>query len=109
MLQKFDKLFREKVGELKGTEAILKMKDDSAPWYFKPRSVPYAYRAKVEQELKRLEAENIIEPVRFANWDAPIIRFMKADVSIRGCGVNRLTTNKAAVSEKYPLPRVEEI
>lgn len=28
---------------------------------------------KVEEELKRLEKEGIIEPVQFADWAAPIL------------------------------------
>ncbi|XP_062501692.1 uncharacterized protein K02A2.6-like [Corticium candelabrum] len=109
LLKRFDGVFEEGIGELKGTMAAVKVKEGSAARFFKPRPVPYAYRAKVEHELKRLEAEGIIEPVRFANWAAPIVPILKADGSIRICGDYRLTVNQVAETEKYPLPRVEDI
>lgn len=85
------------------------MREGSTPRFFKPRPVPYAYRLKVEQELKRLEAEGIIEPIRFSPWAAPIVPVLKADGSVRICGDYRLTVNQAAEGEKYPLPKIEDI
>ena len=36
------------------------------PKYMTARPVPYALKAKVEQELDRLQSEGIISPVEFA-------------------------------------------
>ena len=94
-------MFREEIDKLKGTVAALKVKDGSAPRSFKPRSVPYVYRAKVEQKLKPLEAENIIEPVRFYKLGGANCPILKTDGSIRVCGDYRITINQAAESEKY--------
>ena len=37
-----------------------------------PRSVPFALRDKVEQELERLQKQGTLEPVDIAEWAAPI-------------------------------------
>ena len=39
------------------------------------------------------EGENTTEPVRLANWAAPIVSILKADGSNRVCGDYRLTIN----------------
>ena len=106
---KFKEVFEEETGLLQGTEASLSVEPTSRPRFFKPRPVPYAYREKVEQELRRLEHDNIIQPVRFSEWAAPIVPVLKANGSMRICGDYRLTVNQAAQKESYPLPRIEDL
>ena len=74
-----------------------------------PRQVTYALRSKVEAELDRLEQEGIIKPVQFAEWAAPIVPVVKKDGSIRICGDYKVTINKAAKVDSYPLPRIEDL
>ena len=63
----------------------------------------------VENELNRLESEGIIEPVQFSDWAAPFIPVLKPDGSVRICGDYKLTVNKAAKLDPYPLPRIEDL
>lgn len=109
LLKRYELVFKEEMGLLKGAVASLKVKENSTPRFYKPRPVPYAYRGKVEQELKRLAEEGTIEPVRFANWAAPIVPVLKADGSVRICGDYRITINQVAEKEEYPLPKVVDI
>ena len=44
-----------------------------------------------------------------SEWAAPIIPVMKLDGSIRICGDYKLTINRAAKPDVYPLPRVEDL
>ena len=82
----------------------------AAPKFCKPRQVPYAMREKVETELDRLLAKGIIEPVKFADWAAPIVPVWKSDKeSVRICGDYKLTVNVASKLEQYPIPRVEDL
>ena len=71
--------------------------------------VPYALRAKVEQELERLERLGIIKPVQFSDWAAPIVPIVKGDGSIRICGDYKVTVNRAAKVETYPLPKIDDL
>ena len=64
------------------------------PHYAKARSVPYALRQKVEEELDRLVAEGILEPIEYSDWAAPIVAVVKSDKkSVRICGDFRTTVN----------------
>ena len=87
----------------------LRVKENSTLRFYKPRQVPYAFKGKVEQELKRLQQEGTIEPVFFSAWAAPIVPILKSDGTLRLCGDYRLTINQVAEKEKYPLPKVEDI
>lgn len=77
--------------------------------FFKPRSVPYAMKYKVEKELERLQQLGVIESIQFSNWAAPIVPVLKEDGTVRICGDYKLTINQAAKVETYPIPRVEDL
>ncbi len=63
------------------------MDKDQPPIFCKARSVPYAIQPQVEEELDRLIELQIIEPVLFSDWVAPIAPILKSDrKSIRICG-----------------------
>ena len=65
---------------------------------------------KVESELDQLLAKSIIEPVKFADWAAPIVPVMKSDKeSVRICGDYKLTVNVASKLKQYSIPRVEDL
>ena len=60
------------MGTVKGVTAKLQLKDNVKPVFQKARPVPYALRPtvekEVEKELKKMEDEGIIEPVKVSNW-----------------------------------------
>ena len=53
------------------------MNPEARPRFCKPRSVPFAFREKVNKELERLEKTRVIEPVQHADWAAPIVPELK--------------------------------
>lgn len=55
-------------------------------------------------ELEHLEHEGVIEPVQFSNWAAPILPVVKRDGSVQICGDFKVTVNKAAKVDSYPIP-----
>ena len=63
----------------------------------------------MEEELERLQTLGVIQPVQFADWAAPIVPVAKSDGRIRICGDYKITVNRAARLEKYPIPRIEEL
>ena len=48
----------------------------------------------------------MIEPVRFADWAAPVVPVVKSDGGVRLCGDYKVTINIASKLDKYPLPRI---
>jgi len=108
-LAKHSAIFREELGTLRGVKARVHLKEGAKPRFFKPRSVPYSSRGELEKELQRLQDQNIISPVQFSEWAAPIVPVVKQNGSIRVCGDYKLTVNQVSHVESYPLPRVEDI
>ena len=52
------------------TTAKIHVDPQSQPRFHRTRSIPYALREKVEQELECLEKASIIETVEFSYWAA---------------------------------------
>ena len=76
--------------------ASIHVDKDAQPLFFKPRSLLYAMRSKVDAEIDRLIQEGIIEPVDFSQWAAPIVPVLKPDGSVRICGDYKVTVNKVS-------------
>ena len=70
--------------------------------------MPYALQPKVEETLKKLEEDDVIKPVQFSQWTALIVPFVKPDGSIRICGDYKVTLNRVAKTDTYPLPTIED-
>ena len=101
--------FKEELGFMKDAEAKLIIDTKVQPKFYRPRPVPYALKERVGQELDRLKRTGVIEKIPNLEWAAPIVPVVKPDGSIRICGDYKLTANKAAKTESYPLPKVEDI
>ena len=72
-------VFKPELDTLQGHEASIHEYPMVPPKFCKTRSVPYALRPKVDQELDRLVAVGVLEPVRFSEWTAPIVPVLKSD------------------------------
>ena len=97
------------MGTLKGTTAKIYVDPEATPKFMKARPVPYALKAKVELELDRLQRENIISPVDFSEWAAPIVPVVKQDGSVRICGDYKGTVNQVSKLHNYPIPKTEDL
>ncbi|XP_055615107.1 uncharacterized protein K02A2.6-like [Toxorhynchites rutilus septentrionalis] len=63
----------------------------------------------VDEELDRLERLNIISPVNYSEWAAPIVVVRKANGSIRICGDYSTGLNERLQSHQYPLSLPQDI
>ena len=73
ILEQNKEIFQQGLGKIKGIEANLHVDTQAKPLYFKAHSVPFALKQKVEQELERLESQDVITPVPFSEWATPIV------------------------------------
>ena len=80
--------------------------------FFKPRQPAYSLRERIENELDRLERQGVYEKVTYSRWAAPIVTVLKnpRDPSgpVRICGDYKVTVNRVAPLDIYPVPRVSE-
>ena len=110
LLDRHGEVFQVELGTLRGYEAKIHVEPGAKPRFCKARTVPYALRKKVEQELERLTKEGIIEPIQFADWAAPIVPVMKKDgTSLRICGDFKVTVNQVSKLDKYPIPKIDDL
>ena len=72
--------------------------------------IPFANCSKVNAELDWLVEQNIIEPIMFSDWTAPIVPVLKSDKSsIRICSDFKVTVNKVSQLDRYPISTIEEL
>ena len=86
VLNRHQEVFNEQLGVMKGVKVKIVVDEKESPQFFRPRTVPLAWKAKVEKELDRLVSTGVIEPVKFSDWAAPIVPVIKPDGSVRICG-----------------------
>ncbi len=68
LLGRYEEVFRDGLGTFRGRKARIEVDPTAKPRYCKARTLPYAMGPKVEEELGRLVAEGVIEPVAHAEW-----------------------------------------
>ena len=71
---------------MSSTKVKLHIKPDARPKFFKPRSVQFAIKPDIDQELECLESAGILKKVSTSVWAAPIVPVPKRDGKFRICG-----------------------
>lgn len=109
VLEAHKEVFEGGLGTVKGVTAAIHVDPAATPQFCKARPLPYSLRGKVERELERLQNDGVIEPVEFSDWAAPVVPVIKGDGTVRLCGDYKVTVNKAAKLDHYPIPRIEDL
>ena len=107
--QIFPDVFKRGLGTMKGIVGKIVIDSAARSTFWKARIVPYAMKEKVNYELEKLLKEGIIESVNHSDWATPIVPILKKNGSIRICGDYKITINKVAKIDSYPIPRIEDI
>jgi len=94
---------------MQGFEAQLNLKPDARPKFCRPRSVPFAIKGAIDQELDRMESSGILVKVSSSDWAAPIVPVPKKDGQFRICGDYKVSVNPVMEIEQYPLPKPQEL
>ena len=99
-LEKHQDVFEEGLGTLKGFEEELQVDPTAQP----------KYCIFVKEELDCLVEEGTVEPIAFSEWASPIVPVLKSDKkSVRICEDFKLTVNRAAWLDQYPIPKVQDL
>ena len=109
LLQQYSTVFNDETGRFQGVQAKIVVYPAVPPKFCRARTVPHALKPKVELELKQLQQTGNIKQIEHSDWAAPIVPVVKKDGSVRICGDYRLTVNRAAKPDTYPLPRIDDI
>ena len=107
-VKKFPEVFSG-IGKLKDYQAHIHTDPNVKPVIQPARRVPFHLRKKVEQEIERLKAEDIIEEAKGpTKWLSPAVFVEKKTGSIRLC-VDSRRANEAVVRERYQGPTIHEL
>ncbi|XP_028161637.1 uncharacterized protein K02A2.6-like [Ostrinia furnacalis] len=109
LLNQFPGLWKDALGCFNKFKVELHVKENSVPKFFKPRSIPFALKDKVDEELTRLVKLGVLVPVRFSEYATPIVPVLKENGKVKIAGDYSCTLNKDLKIDKYPLPRIEEV
>lgn len=109
IMTKYATLFDGKLGCVKDLEATLLLKETAVLKFCKPRTVPFAVKEDIAQELDKLIASGVLKKVDYADWVAPIIAVKKLNGQYRICGDYSVTINKFLMVPEHPMPRVGEL
>lgn len=110
LLTEFDDLFSDDLGRYVHAKIKLNVKDgDIKPKFIKARTVPLAFRDKMDAELERLMNRGIITPIDHSDWATPLVPIPKGDGSLRVCADYKITVNPILEDVNYPLPLIDEL
>lgn len=110
ILQQFSDLFKSELGAIKNERIKLELKEANVkPIFIKPRPIPYAFKDKVNAELKKLEADGVITKTENSNWGTPLVPVLRENGSLRLCANYKITINKYLKDVNHPLPRIDDI
>ncbi|XP_062704672.1 uncharacterized protein K02A2.6-like [Aedes albopictus] len=106
---RFPEVFQDGLGHCTKTKISLTLRPDVQPIFRPKRPVPFHATQKVEEELDRLQSLNIITPIDFSDWAAPIVVVKKPGGKVRICADYSTGLNEALEANHYPLPTPEDI
>lgn len=81
-----------------------------AKFVFRPnRPVPYVALSKVNEELGRLQPQEVITPVSDSSWTAPTVAIKKTNGTTRICADFSTGHNAVLEQHHYPLPTPSDL
>ena len=110
IMSEYPHVFDGNVKTMEGEKFHIALTDDAKPFcVHTPRTIPFAYRDKLQKELQLLQSQGIIEPVTEpTEWCAPIVVAPKKDSDqIRMC-VDLSRLNRYVKRERYQSPTPAE-
>ena len=109
-MQEFPSVFDNQIRAMEEETFHITLVDNVTPFFVKaPRSVPFAYRDKLKEELNLLQEQGIISPMtEVTEWCAPIVVAPKKGTDrIRMC-VDLSRLNRYVKRERCQLPTPAE-
>lgn len=81
LLQKYSSVLKEGIGEIINIQARLTItiKPNFKPVFVKARSVPFALRTKIEEEIENIVKQDVLKKVNSSNWVTLIVSVVRLD------------------------------
>ena len=102
-------MFKDGLGTVQNYQVKLSVDSAAKTKFCKPRSVPFALKEAIENDLARLKQLGVITKVNYSEWAAPIVAVPKTDGGVRICGDYKVSINPVLEVNRYPLPTPEDL
>lgn len=97
------------MGKIKGREVKLEIDENISPIAQRARRIPHSMKSKVNEKLKEMREQDIIEEIEGATpWLSPLIAIPKKSGDIR-LVLDMRIPNKALKRRRVQIPTVDEI
>jgi hypothetical protein len=106
LIKSYSDIFRKQSGRTKMLRHQIKLIPGSKPYNSPPYRYAPAKRQIIEQNLKEMKEQGIIEPSK-SPWASPVVLAPKKDGSIRFC-VDYRKLNSMTTRDAYPIPRIDD-
>ncbi|KAF2894395.1 hypothetical protein ILUMI_11781, partial [Ignelater luminosus] len=95
----FSDLFDGTLGKYKYVTVRVDIVPSVLPKFCKPRSILFAFKAGVEQELNRMKREEIITKIGNSKWATPLVPIIKGNKNVEGV----VASNKIRICADYKV------
>ena len=106
LIQQFSDIFKKQNGRTTMLRHQIKLTSEAKPYNSPPYRYAPAKREIIEQNIKEMKEQGIIEPSK-SPWAAPVVLAPKKDGSIRFC-VDYRKLNSMTARDAYPIPRIDD-
>jgi len=108
LLRKYETLFDGTLGEWKGTDIDLELRDDAKPYHARPFPIPQVHEGAMRREVERLCALGVLEEDNDSEWGAPSFIIPKKNGTVRFISDFR-KLNTMLKRKPYPIPKIQDM
>ena len=103
-------LFNGKIGKFKNIKVKLHINPKITPVAQSERRIPFALRKQVQEEIEKLEKNDIIEDITNepTPWLSPLVAVKKGQNNIRLC-LDMRHPNQAITRTRFPTPTIDDL
>jgi transposase InsO family protein len=109
VIRRHQAIFGKDLGEIKGVEVKIHLRENASPIFSRARPVPFALRDRIGAALDRAERDGTLERVTHSDWASPTVNIEKPNGDFRVCSDFKRTVNPQIFVDEYPLPTVSDM
>jgi hypothetical protein len=108
LLKKYAPLFDGTLGNWKGEDYDIELKEGATPYHAKPFPIPRIHEQTLRKEVERLCQIGVLKKVNRSEWAAPTFIIPKKDGTVRFISDFR-ELNKRIKRKPFPIPKIQDL